>query len=650
MRRPTSSDIFFFLVAIGIVAGIGGAYLFEFVASSNKPPNTFDPIASNKNPITHDEEVEQQTNNAVFSDISDHIQALKQFEDLFVTENFDEAEANIYLYVAQIPSSNLGDIFEATTNPSFDATIRVRHKLQIALLERLAVSDPEEAVEHAVANDLQRQLVALSSHASGRLARRFALPPSAPAQSSFITTVFFSWSRSDLSDAITHAHSLDEQSRKLALTGILESQLGKPLDELREIAVELGNEQQAVDAYLAGFNVEHLEDPRLAWTKVSPLVTSGNLPHEWVIKNVALQWYEQDGLGIVEEIQATENLGNIKSETISLLLVQAVNDNPESAFQQALKVPNDVRPGNPIVLDVLSVWARLDPQTAYNALEEIDDPFLLDLAPRIVVSTWAWKDPQYVLANIEEFPSNLQASATASALGNMATTAPLEAAELALEIENSNVRSNSISQVLNVWMHQDLEAAVSWVENAKTTGHQRYQLVSRLIDWLVSDDPQRAFEIARKETVLDWEEVGLEADVLRTIARWDSVETAVELLTQAREGKTRAVASANVVEVLIGNGDVDRALSLGLDLPEAEQAIYFPLITGSWVSVDPNNFVESIEQLPNAETRSKVVLKLYDIRHVDNYTTSYIENFTESQVEILKQHLTDEDRATIDNR
>ena len=648
MKRPASFTIL--LCVVGVVVGIGCAFAIKFVASSNTPSNTHDATESNKTSTSYAESDERQTNYTFQDDISDHLQALKQFEDRSLAKNFDEVEAAIYLYVAQIPGRFLGDIFESTTDSSFDSTTRILHKLQRALLERLTNIDPEEAVEYAVAHDLPLQLVTLSSHASIRLSLRFALPPSAPTQPSFITTVFYSWATRDLSAATEHAHTLDTESRQLALRGILESQSGKSLDELREIAVKLGSEKQAEDVYLAAFNIEQLDDPRLAWTQVSPLAESRNLQHEWVIKNVVLQWYEKDGVGIVDEIQATENLGNIKSATISLVLVKAVDDNPQSALQQALKVPMDVRPANPIALDVLSAWAISDPQAAYNALEEIDDPFLRDLAPRIVVSSWAWKDPQYVLANIEKFPSNLQASATASALGNMATTAPLEAAELALEVENSNVRSNSISQVLRVWMELDLDAAVSWVENVETTDQRRFEVVSRLTNSLVSVDSRRAFEIARKETVLTWEEVGIEADVLRSIAQWDSVETAVELLAGAREGKTRAVASAKVAEFVIGNGDIDRALSLGLDLPDAEQAIFFPLITGSWVSVDPNSFVESIEQLPNAETRSKVVLKLYDIRHVDNYTTSYIENFSESQVETLKQYLTDEDRATLDNR
>ncbi len=632
------------------MVGIGCAFAFKFVALSINSSESLDPTASNKTHISHSEANEQQTNNTLPGNLDNHIQALKQFEAPLQVTNFDEIEAAIYSYVAQLPARYLGDIFAATIDSSFGSTVRVRHKLQRALLERLTNFEAEEAVEYAVAHDLPQQLVTLSSHASIRLSLRFALPPSAPAQSSFITTVFYSWATRDLSAATEHAHTLDTESRQLALKGILESQSGKSLDELREIAVELGSEKQAEDVYLAGFNTEQLEHPRLAWTKVSPLAESRNLQHEWVIKNVVLQWYEKDGVGIVDEIQATENLGNIKSATISLVLVKAVDDNPQSALQQALKVPMDVRPGNPIALDVLSAWAISDPQAAYNALEEIDDPFLRDLAPRIVVSTWAVKDPQYVLANIEEFPPNLQASATASALGMIAKTAPLEAAELALEVKSSDVRSNSISQVLRVWVELDLEAAVSWVESVETTDQQKFELVSRLSNSLVSIDSRRAFEVARKETLLTWDKVGIEADVLRSIAQWDSVETAVELLAGVREGKTRAVASAKVAEFVIGNGDIDRALSLGLDLPDAEQAIYFPLITGSWVSVDSNSFVESIEQLPNAETRSKVVMKLFDSRHVDNYTTSYIENFSESQVETLKQYLTDEDRATLDNR
>ena len=58
--------------------------------------------------------------------------------------------------------------------------------------------------------------------------------------------------------------------------------------------------------------------------------------------------------------------------------------------------------------------------------------------------------------------------------------------------------------------------------------------------------------------------------------------------------------------------------------------------------------MESIEEIPTAELRSTVVLKLFEKRNVNNYTTSYIEQFSESQVETLTQYLTDEDRATID--
>ena len=199
-------------------------------------------------------------------------------------------------------------------------------------------------------------------------------------------------------------------------------------------------------------------------------------------------------------------------------------------------------------------------------------------------------------------------------------------------------------------MQQDLEAAVSWVENAGTSDQQRFEIVETLTSWLVSDDPLRAFEIARKETVLDWDDTGLEADIIRSIARSDGVETAVELLAQVREGKTRAVASAHVAETMIRNGDSARALRLGLDLPVSEQEEYFPSITRTWADVDAGSLVESIEKLPSAELRSKVALGLFEEHRVDNYTIAPVDKLTESQVEVLMQYLTDVDRATLDKR
>ena len=412
------------LCVVGLVVGAAGAILLHSLTRMKDSSQSLDTDFSYETGKTANDVLERQTDLEPLGDIKDQIQGLEQFQELSLTKNSVEREFAVYSYVAQIAKSDLGPVFESLNNTSLVPSMRVRHELQGALLEKLAISNPQEAMDFAVAHDIPQRSVAMSANASRTIALQFALPPSAPAQISFITTVFSVWAKRDLSDAITHAQNLDEQYRKLALAGILESQADQSLDELRKIALDLGSEQHAIDVYLASFNSEHLDDPELAWDEVSSLATTGSLPHEWVLKNVVLQWYEQEGVNIVDEIQASDASLRVKSDTSRLVLRHAVEDTPDLAFRLALKIPIDMRFGLPYVDDVVRAWANIDPQAAYNMLEEVDDPFLLDILPGTVVGTWAWNDPYYVLDNLENFPPNLHESATASALGAISVKAP----------------------------------------------------------------------------------------------------------------------------------------------------------------------------------------------------------------------------------
>lgn len=648
MKRPLNIVLLLFLS--GILLGIGGALMLNVYTSSNGSADSLDRRSSFENGAPQPNDLEQPTSLGSHGDISEHVEGLKEILAASQDQNSIELKATVLSFVAEAPQSSLGAILELLRDESFKHSMHTKHELQRALLAKLAKTHPREALGFAVEHDVPQQLASVTSVASMSLYLQFALPPSVPAQTSFITTVFNVWSARDQTEAIAQAIKLDDENKKLALDGILQSQVGKSLEELRKIAEDLGSEQQAVDSYLASFNTEHLEDPRDAWTQVCPLASTRNLPHEWVLKNVVLQWYEREGVSIVDDIQASEASSSVKSETTRVVLWHAVEDSPEEAFRLALEIPIDMRLGMPYVHDVVRAWANADPQAAYDALDEIEDPFLLDILPSAVVSTWAWNDPHYVLENIKDFPPRLHDTATASAIGSIAMNDPLEGAERALKISNPTARSRALDHVINIWRQLDVDAVVNWVENVETHPWQRFELVDTLTGWLVSDDPLRAFDIARKETGLSWDDTGLEADIVRSISRYEGLETAVELLPQVREGKTRAVASAHVADTMIRNGDTTRALALGLDLPPSEQEVYFPSIADTWVDVDPGSLLEALEKIPAQELRSKVALQLFKEQRVDNYTVAPVDSLTETQVELLKQHLTAADRATIDEQ
>ncbi|MXW07881.1 MAG: hypothetical protein F4X56_08780 [Gammaproteobacteria bacterium] len=630
MRRPLLNVLL--LCSLGIVVGIGLVLIVQFSKSSSDSSGTLVSDPSSQHSI-------------------DRIDGLDESLDLLLTQNSIELKATVFSYIAKIPDKDLGSVLELLANGSLKYSERVRYELHRALVKKLVSSNPLEALRYAVDHDRQLRIGTESLSASPINAHEFAMPPLAPNPSSLITSLFHFWAMSDVNVANSYARDLDAQSRKLALVGILKSQAGKSLDELRKIAIDLGSERHAIDAYLASLNKEHIEDPSTVWKEVSPLAITGSLPHEWVIKNVVLQWFDKEGVNIVDEIQASNIADTIKSAASKLVLLRAVTDTPELAFRKALKIPFDeFFDTTPVIQSVLTTWAAFDPRAAYNVLDEVTDPILLRRLQEAVVRTWAQTDPRYILESLANIPHHLHDTASSIARNAIATTNPEEAIELALKVPDNHARSSAIRQVLSIWMQLDLDTTINWVENFGSPNQQRYEVVDALTSLLVRDDPRRAFEIARNETLLDRDDTGLEADVVRTIAEWESVETAVELLAQVREGQTRIVASVELAERLINKGDAALALTIGLELPESEQAEYFPSITATWANIDSRSFVESIEKIPNAKLRSQVVLRLFNEQQADLFTYAPIDLLTEGQVEVVMQFLTDDDRATLDQR
>ena len=621
----------FFLCALGVALGGGGALFLHVVTPSKSDSQSTYSEYSFETPRNQHELGTQQVQPA---NGSNYFERLKELKNLSESKNAVELDATVYSFVAQIPGSVLGDAIDSTVSTNFNDSPYVRRKLLRALIEKLANTNPKRALDYALTHDLPNHLVFTPYSAWDSYLVQFAAPPSAPVQKSFVSTVFSIWATNNLAEASARVEQLDEQYRKRAFAGILDSQTARSLSGLRAIAERTGSEELALEAILADFNVEHLEDPQSAWEEISPLITSGNLFHEWVAKNVVLQWYERKGLSVVDEIRSASVSNRFKAAMLTLVLKQAVEDTPELAFRRALEIPVEERFRAQVVSDVIKSWAALDPEAAYKVLGEVDDSTLGDSLLRTVVNAWARNDPHFVLENMENFPPGLHSNATNNALITIARSAPREAAELALDVPSRRTRYFSLMYVLRIWMDQDLEQTIDWVVDGDTVDEQRFELVSILIDELAQEDPQRAFKIARNESLLSTDQ-GLEVNVFRALVRQDDFETALELLVEVPAGRTRVEASLTVGEQLIRIGKFEEVVRIGLDLPESEQNQYFPRLSYAWSDVAPNELMDTMARLPTAHIRTQVASTVLE--------SHYRKNFTEAQLETLRQYLPKED-------
>lgn len=619
------------LCVLGMVIGSLCAFYFVWRNSTEASPPSSE--ASMSSAIT-----KELTNESV-----------RLIEFPFLVEKIFSRRQAVHEFVGNLAEQELVPTLTSTVNSLEELDARQLQglvELQRSLLERLSQTSPHEALTFALNNDLPRQMIELPGVRSIYDNSSFAPPPASKTQVSFIETVFNVWAANDLSTALDNAASLDDASREFAIAGILKTKSTASLEELKQIGMQLGSEQYGLDAYYDLINSEYLEDPRAVWKQIRPHLTFGNLSQDWLVKNVLLQWYEQEGLSIVDEVQTSDIPDRIKHDTSLLVLARAVKDSPISTFEYAVRLQVERPSHQPLVFGVLGAWADIDPQSAMEHLDELPDPFLLQMGTRIVVARWATQDPDYVLENLKDFPPDQRKEATSIALRVLAFSNPTKAAKRALN-EFQNVSHNpALRSVMDVWVRADPTAAIVWVEQNGKNNWEKYVLAIALTDSLVSIESQRerAFDIARNAPDIDdWvdeEYVGLEADVITSIAEWGSLDTALKLLPEVRPGTTRAIATAGIASVLIEENRTSEAFNLGLELPLDDQFKFFPEIAHSWARHDPDGLMGSIDDIADEKLRS-----IFALQALSGYTS---DSFTDEQFETLQQYLDESDRTVFE--
>lgn len=640
MKKSLVTSILF--LSAGIVLGGGGMSLVHVSTSANspleRPETSVENNTSRSFPVDH-----SQLNGGTLGHILSNNQSVASLEDPKLHTDSFQRRLAIYTYVAGLSVEELTNELQETSRGSQKLSHRVLDELEAALVERLAIVDPETAVKFAVAQKAPEPNLATRWY-SWQDSSGEAEPVYMPV----VHSVFSDWALSDLSSAISKAKSLRGDAKSNALTGILATQAGQSLTTHRQIARELGDEERGVDSYVESFSTRQIDDPKAAWDEVIALLEPSNFRQSRAILNIAGQWFEKDGFNVLDEISESNVDSNIKSHVIKQLLSQTIDDNPEQAFQFALKMPNEGR-FSPTLNSVVNTWSESDPQAALQAVNSVEKSGLREQLQRIVARNWASNEPRYVLENLDIFPRNIQDQVRNDAIGSIARTSPKEAAKLALELSGGMWVEYLASQVMREWLEQDVEAAINWVYNGPGNEDSRYIWVSALTSYLVVSDPRRAFELAVQQEIpedtgfmgMAINQHGLEASVISQIV-FQNLDLAVELLPRVREGITKTAAYFAIGSRYIEEGHSTKALNLGLKLPNEGQVNYFQSIARPWARIDPAGLVESVKELPTEETRSSVASILSN--------RWYRENFTEEQVDTLKQYLSDSDRNALESQ
>ena len=522
--------------------------------------------------------------------------------------------STVYSYVATVPEQDIPDTLQRATEVSWIQSVRVREALQTALLERLVMTTPKTALE-------------------------FALAQKNPLQAKLVKTVFDEWSSIDLKACLEQVQSLSEPLRFIALTGIIEAHVELPLSRIREIGVELNLESQAVSQYIASLNTEHVKDPKARWYELVSVQEAMDTAGYELASRVAYVWYQKEGLNVLDEILESETENRFKGDAINRILESITREDPTRAFQYAQNIPQDgIFQMFPPTINVVSVWAETDPLAALEAIKIVEPNGMRERLQSSAVNSWASTNPRDILKNLEAVPKSTQMSAVSRAFSSLAQSSPNEGSGLVLHVKDPVIRARAAEALIYRWSQDDVDSSLNWVLEYPETEPVREQLVATVLSVLVNSDPKRAVQIAKEQPIVEGRELGLEAQLVSALAFRD-VDTAIELLPEVRDGKTKSAVYRSVGVSLVANGEPQKALSLVQQLPDTAKARFYSSVAYEWAKFDPPAVLTAIEEFPTAEIRSEVAHELSRL---------HTQNFSANEMETLKQYIIEEDNQILE--
>ena len=552
---------------------------------------------------------------------------IHSFED--VLSNFSspfEQHFALYHLAGQANDKQVRKLLDEVNAFEFDITnINWQQNALSILLRRMIMFDPSVAILH-----IQK----LPNHLKDKLAY----------------WCFYDWATVDLEGAISFVSPSDYSPLIYsAADGILDANTGLPIEELKALADQLGwaGESYMEDNFAEDLYAEALEHPEESWYELVAEPKSLEYDNMSRIKTIVNAWVAQDGIGILDKVAESIKDENFESSVLSSALRAATDSTPNEAFDYALALDDKATYGY-FAQIVLGQWARLDPNSALERVQEIESGQYRNQLVKSLFSAWASHDVDEVLGEMDRVPEELRDPAQVAVIQSLAWGESVEdAVSLLTDIQDTEQQTQAARSLAMGWANRDMEAALDWVMTDPTVDSMRDELIGMVLNNAAHTSPDKAFELALAQPPIGdgADAVGLEAQVL-TMIGYANINKAVELLPQVRDGKTKVRATHGVGNALAMNGRVEEAIALGSQIPADEQVTYYTTIGSSSISMgmftetDISVF-ETLDLIPSEEAQSRTALSAVMLNAMN-------EKFSEEEVESLKEYMTEEDLEALE--
>lgn len=421
-----------------------------------------------------------------------------------------------------------------------------------------------------------------------------------------VETVFSEWSLMDLSGATTAGIKRQGVDRDVALRAILQTRTDLPEERRIAIGRQFDREELALRLIQENSYLSQSENPEEAW--ISTLESGRDLlPIFDSLVNIAKAWVELDGVRVLTPI--LESLKNklgadvLAKEIISL----ASQDDPSGTFEQVLMSPDHRNS----LMRLTGNWATIDGVSALRSVVTVEDYETRRDLTSVVMGRWADSDPKGLLEHRNEFPPEMILRVLNLAISKIARQDSDEAIELIETLRGEGVNTWTVEDTfVKATASIDPRSTLDWVLTESSSGNPyRMEMLRKSIVELARREPALAMEAALKQSV-DGENP-IEESVIEIVSRSD-IDLATELLDQVRdEGKDSSF--FHVGRALIERGAPLKALELGPQLNEDQQDLYYTRIFQTWAHANPQQLINSLQDLSSDRIRTLAALSLLRI-------------------------------------
>ena len=429
-------------------------------------------------------------------------------------------------------------------------------------------------------------------------------------EATLVKSIFNVWSVSDLDQAIQYAKEQDESFRQFAVEGILTALDDLSSEDRRDIVLQLVGEESLDWTLGVIYLRKPIENPKETWDEFMEENRHelGQLDYfsTGYLGRVAHALAGEIGLeAALSKIDSALPDGTSKSSVYRSFLQSLSTEDPYQALELAIGL-DDVRHSSAITGLLAQNIAAIDPEGAVQIVSTIRASGLRNNAMRGIINTWIENDPYAVMANLELVPENQRTKARVDALVAIAADSTAAATRMLPDVNHFESKVTVAEAIFTNLAKNDMEAAVTWLQSDPNVAPLKKELMPSVIADLATKDPQYAMQIAQS-VAIDESEVGLEALVIKSVAE-TNIDKAIAMLPDTRNEKTRASVLTEIGNILVRDGDAERAIELGGQITdERERTLYFATLVPSMMLEAPTAFVDNLESFPNNHETSLAV-------------------------------------------